>query len=486
MNMCPPHWFLPSCFSRLAVSSSFLALAAGSVFVPEEAAASTLYFTGTSGDWTTANSIVWSTTATSAPSVAWTNGNAAEFVSTNPQIQTWNVNATTVTIDSGATFYTSGSTSTGRGVNINQGGSGDFTMRDDRTFGGTIFRFYLNGPSAWDGTITVNGNPTSTVGLVISGSLGGGAGSTSTATKIHLASGGALEVGPGAVSGTAVIGELSGSGVVRMPGEFASTAGTRTFQVNQSTNTTFTGTLGASLARADNILAFNKAGTGTLSIAGTGAYEGSTTVEGGHLYLSGTFGTGFTNVTGQGDYLVKSGALLGVNGTLSLSTGTNARNVRVESGGTLQPGGESVAGTMTIAGGNASSTGLVFLGASTIEFRLGTTRDSIILSGASMIGSALGGAGSVALDFLNNGGAIAGTTYDLISFGGTTQGIALNTFTLSSQSLASGWAGTFGYGGDGNLLQFTVASVPEPQVAGLCLVGCLAVLLRRRMLRTTR
>ncbi|MDQ9339980.1 hypothetical protein, partial [Escherichia coli] len=78
--------------------------------------------------------------------------------------------------------------------------------------------------------------------------------------------------------------------------------------------------------------------------------------------------------------------------------GSTARNVTIESGGTLKPGTADAAGTMTISGGNASSKGLVFLGQATIEFRLGTAQDMITLASSSMTGSALGGDGSVVFD----------------------------------------------------------------------------------------
>lgn len=454
----------------------------------------TFYWTGggSNGNWsTTATDINWATSSDTSPSTSWTNENAAEIVTANPELHLWTVSATTLNISNGLTLYASG-TGTGslsRGLTISEGGSGNLTLRDDRAVGGTSLGVHLNGTSAWDGTITVQGSTTSDVFLTIGNAVGSGTGSTGTATKVLLVDGGTLKIGAGSVDGVATIGELAGSGTVRLHGTFNATRGTRTLRVDQATDTTFSGTLGGSYNydRNNNILAFTKAGTGTLVIhGGTGVsgYEGTTTVEGGSLFLTGTFGSGLGQyVTGQGDYLVKSGALLGVDGTLSLSTGSTARNVTIESGGTLKPGGADTVGTLTLAGGNGSSSGLVFEDNARIEFRLGATQDHIELTAASMTGSASGGEGSILFDFIDNGGVLAGSTYDLISFGGTTPGIVLSTFALSTGSIAAGWEGVFSYGGDGNLLQFivTAAPIPEPATAAaLAALGCLALTAARR------
>lgn len=437
--------------------------------------ASTYYWTGTSGNWTTSTTALdWATTSTGSPSTYWTNANAADIVTSDAQIHLWNVSATTVTIENGASLYASGSgaTSTTRGLTVTQGGSGDFSLTDQRTSGTSLnLKVLLTGSTAWNGTITVNGSTVSTVSLTIASQTGTGVNSVGVNTKVHLASGGNLEIGPGIIGNVATIGELSGNGNIKFPGQYSSTGGTRTLRVEQSTNTTFSGTIGENLTRTDHVLAFTKAGAGVLSISGTGGYEGATTVEGGKLFLNGTYGSGFTGVTGQGDYVVKNGALLGVNGSIALSTGATTRNVTIESGGTLKPGTADAAGTMTISGGNGSSRGLVFLGSATIEFRLGPTQDLITLAASSMTGSASGGDGSVVFDLLGSSGAAIGTTYDLISFGGTSQGIALGTYALSSATQSAGWAGTFSYGGDGNLLQFTVTAVPEPGTVALAALG---------------
>lgn len=428
--------------------------------------ADTLYWTGGTGNWSTATTdVFWSIAPELAPSTYWINGNAAEIISTNPEIHLWNAVATSVTIQNGLTLYAAGGGNVNRSLAITSGGSGNLTLRDDRTSGGTTLRIQLQGSTPWNGTFTIYGSSTSDVSLIAASEIGNSPNSVGTQTKIHLVDGGKFGVGPGIIGGNATIGELSGSGSVGILSAFSSTTGTRTLKVNQVTDTSFSGTLGVGLNRTDNIFAFTKSGSGTLSISGTGGYEGATTVEEGQLFFNGTYGIGTNGTTGQGNYIVKNGALLGANGTLSLSTGATARNVIVEAGGTLKAGEIDSAGTLTISGGNSSSDGLVFHDGAIVELRLGAERDFIQLSTATMKGQALGGEGSIVFNLINNGGIILNETYDLINFGGTTAGIALNAFALSAESIAAGWQGDFSYGGDGNLLQFTVAAIPEPTVS---------------------
>jgi|GEM_PF-3928582 PEP-CTERM putative exosortase interaction domain len=465
---------------RLAASIVLLGLGS--------AHAATLHWNSGDGAWINGAGAYWSDDAVSSPSRDWANGNAAQFNSTNPSINLWNVSATSVTVTNGLTLYASGATSPSRALTISAGGSGDITLRDDRNTGGTSAGILLSSSTTtWNGTFTIIGNPTSDVFLTIGSETTSGTASTSTATKVHLVDGGTLKVGAGSVGGVATIGELSGTGTVKLHGTFGSTQGTRTLKVDQTTNTTFTGTFGgtAGFSRGDNILAFTKAGSGTLVInGGTGVsgYAGATTVEAGKLFLTGTFGGGLgTHVTGQGDYLVKTGALLGVDGTISLAPNAT-RTLTVESGAILKPGTADAPGTLVIAGGDGSSTGLSFHDGAVIEFRLGAEQDFIELASASMTGFATG---EVVFNFIDNGGLVVGTTYDLISFGGTTPGISLSAWVLSSASLDAGLDGVFSYGGDGNLLQFTLTAAPIPEpasaaaLAGLGAVG-LALASRRR------
>ncbi len=456
--------------------------------------AETLYWNGADGAWAT-TAAKWSSDSSSTGTLYWVNNDDAVITSTTPTINLTTATVGSLVIQNGATFSSSGST--GHILSVTGAGSGNFSMTDNST-SNAYMKIYLQGSSEWVGRITVNSFTNASSQLV----LGTGAASstdTTTAvgtgvdTKITM-NGGNLVLGFGALNagtgGTATIGELSGTGTIGILTHSSSGGKTRTLEVNQATNTTFRGTIGTDVASnySSNYMGLAKSGTGTLIVTSSsgsrsdsgGAYAGTTTVSGGKLYFVGNYGSGFTYVSGQGNYVVKSGATLGFDGTLTFAS-TASRTITVESGGILDPGQQDAAGTWTIAGGNSSSLGLTFLGNATIQFRLGPTQDQIILTNTSMIGSASGGTGSILFD-LTTYGATIGTTYDLISFGGTTQGISLDTFALSQTSINAGWAGTFGYGGGGNLLQFTVTAVPEPSQMALLVLGgaALAMRLRRR------
>ncbi|MBC2595922.1 hypothetical protein H5P28_16780 [Ruficoccus amylovorans] len=454
------------------------------------AAAQTLYWNGGyEGDqgWSTTESVTpWALTPTGDPETYWVPGYDAVFTATTPDVDVWTAVAGTVTIQDGATFTTKGTS--GHSLTVNTGGSGDFTIKDNST-GDGILRVVLDGTSAWDGTITVQEFNDANSGLVIDDSNDGSATSTGKSTKIVL-DGGKLMLGAGMVATTATIGELSGQGIVKIRGSYSNTRGVRMLKIDQDTNTTFSGTFGEDTTRADNRIAMTKAGTGTLVISSTsglatdawGGYSGETIIEAGSLYLIGSSATTYTNVSGQNSYTVFGGATFGLDGTLTFGSNFDGL-VTVQDGGILDPGRQNASGTMTLAGGNGAGAGLVFEGAANIRFNLGTNQDMIVLEESSMVGSANGGDGSVTFIFYNTGDVVIGETYNIISFGGTAQGISLNTFALSEESLLAGWDGTFSYGGDGNELQFTVSAVPEPAEAALLLgllVGGIVALHRRR------
>ena len=88
------------------------------------------------------------------------------------------------------------------------------------------------------------------------------------------------------------------------------------------------------LLEADNSLV--KTGTGTVTLAGDNTYNGTTTIAQGTLLVNG-------HTSGQGDYLVQSGGILGGTGTIGLAPGAS---VIVEAGGLLSPGTSS--GTLTV------------------------------------------------------------------------------------------------------------------------------------------
>jgi T5SS/PEP-CTERM-associated repeat protein len=160
--------------------------------------------------------------------------------------------------------------------------------------------------------------------------------------------------------------------------------------------------------------------------------------------------------------------LLEVNGSISGTT-------NVSSAGTL--GGGGTFGDVVLSGVLAPGNGIATLNASSLTwnvdahfvFELGaTTSDQLNLSGA----LTKGGAGTFVFDF-QNAGWVEGRTYTLINFGSTN--FSVGDFSFSG---ADGFDGTFAV--NGNSLTFHVASVPEPSVWSLALLGLLvAVVLSR-------
>jgi hypothetical protein len=139
------------------------------------------------------------------------------------------------------------------------------------------------------------------------------------------------------------------------------------------------------------------------------------------------------------------------------------------SGGTVSPG--SSPGTL-----NAES---LYWEAATLRFELGptpATSDHLILS-SQLVGLSLP-SGPYTFDFVDNGWST--NTYDLITFNMTD--IAIEDFNFSN---GGGFDGEFIY--NGNTLQFTVTTVPEPSTWALLLVAALLAGLRlRRSIGHTR
>jgi autotransporter-associated beta strand protein len=187
-----------------------------------------------------------------------------------------------------------------------------------KTVGGAV-EFGLTGTNTFSGLLDIQEGKIAFAG----------ANSENGAPKVNIAAAGTLSIGGGFIGGTATIGNLSGAG--RIDAAFNSGAGTRTLQVNQTTDGTFSGVmLDASSGR---VLALTKIGPATLTLSGTNTCTGATTVSNGTLIVNG--------VISNSAVAVKGGATLG---------GTGAINgpVSVESGGTLSPGAST--GTLTISG----------------------------------------------------------------------------------------------------------------------------------------
>ena len=197
-----------------------------------------------------------------------------------------------------------------------------------------------------------------------------------------------------------------------------------------------------------NASGFTKSGFGTLTLSSPVA--GTTTVTAGVLVLthpsSGT-------VKLQGGTLQVAGVLTELDGPA------------VPGAAVLDIGGPA-ASSLTTGTFGQSSTGSLH-----VMFGIGAAGSDSWLTGGSLPINA----GALQFEFQNLGGVTTGVDYPLISF--ITATPSVNTFALSPESAAAGWAGTFkvtaGINGQPGLVtvRFTSVPVPEPSGMVLALVG---------------
>lgn len=414
--------------------------------------AQTLYLPNSSaaGNWDY-TSLNWATTSGGSADTAWTNGNNViiEFTGNSAfKLDESDLQAVDFTGASGRIIYLQGIAGEQNQLDVTGVGSGEVHVWGTSSSSATT-TLKLSGSSGWDGTLKLRDGSHNR--LLLSN-----ASAFSTDTSLEFVSGGLLLLDAAIGGQTTTLGQLSGTG-----GEISAKYGTfdvgvKTLRVEQSTDTSFAGSLASGSNGRE--LALTKAGTGTLTLTGALNNGGGMTAEAGELVLDSAATT-----SGQGDYVVSNGATLRVNTTINF---TADATMTIESGGVLALGSESSVGTMTLDG--ASGVGLIFDDGAVVDFRLGTTQDSIILLGSTMTGSALGGADSIEFNFIDEG-MVEGTIYDLITFGDTPN-IAISAFT-------SNLSGSFQY--SGNILQFDYSVIPEPSnsvvllgaIAG-CLVFC--------------
>ena len=203
-------------------------------------------------------------------------------------------------------------------------------------------------------------------------------------------------------------------------------SGTSTLTVNGTGSTTYAGSLleGGTTGAA---LALVKAGTGSLTLSGSGNYSAGTTVNGGTLKVN-------SLLSGTGVFTVNSGGVLG-------GTGTIASIVTVNANGRVAPGNS--VGTLTLRG--------LTLSGSILDYELGGTSDRIVLTGT----DSLSITGSNSLFLYQPDSTIAFSTpgiYNLVQYIGNILGSGSLT-VANPQSFRSYSTGT-----SGGFLTLTIAS----------------------------
>lgn len=191
--------------------------------------------------------------------------------------------------------------------------------------------------------------------------------------------------------------------------------------------------------------ALTKLGTGTLTINGSGSYDGTLSVYEGSLFVNGTINA---NVWFDGDTMGGSGRVGDLNFLGNFVVGAAGGH------------GTFSAGSMTMLLG------------SEIEFDLG---HDLIAIDTKFLKADQGFGTDVVFDF-GAGGMQAGQTYDLVRYGSTTFTPGDFEFTSANGALQ----GEFVMSGD--TLQFQVTAVPEPGAAWMLAAGLIGIagFVRRR------
>lgn len=228
-----------------------------------------------------------------------------------------------------------------------------------------------------------------------------------------------------------------------------------------------------------------KSGAGTLVINNANTYSGRTTIDGGTLLANNTTGS----ATGSGTVYVNSGGTLGgtgiVSGVVDPGTTTN-QNVRLQPGGTLQPGSPaSPFGNLTLSSASPS----LFLGNSTLNINVGTsatTSSKVTLAGAG--GLDLSDLNTTdrklnivltAVEALTPNTKYTITIIDNTGPGGITYATAFDThqFNITASNFSADGNGfAIDQANSGNQLVITFTTpVPEPAAVLGVAVGALAV-----------
>jgi fibronectin-binding autotransporter adhesin len=285
--------------------------------------------------WTSAN--VWDGPAT------WANGDSAVF-NNSPTVNLGSaISQNGVTIAGGQTLtlnLTADSKITGTGAF-----SGDLTK--------TGSNLRLSHSGGYSGLVTVSSGS-----LIVGSASTDPTGQFSNQTRVSVASGQSLILGSAYNLASVTIGELSGAGIVRTDWADGGTNGKRTLIVDQSTTTTFSGTiLEGNSGRSFELI---KTGTGALTLSGnsTGWSAANAIVTGGTLKLGHAAGIGVSGSYAQG-FAVRNGTF-DINGQ-SNYTPSGGNPVWLINAEAITLGGQA-AGTMAIQDTGATPRGFGLFG----------------------------------------------------------------------------------------------------------------------------
>lgn len=305
----------------------------------------------------------------------------------------------------------------------------------------------FTGTLSGSGGLTMNGTGTLELGAantfsgattIAAGTVKLGApGALPSGTPVNLSSGATLNLNGYA----ATLGRLEGAGHVAL--------GSATLTVAQSQNSTYTGAISGTGGLA-------KSGAGTLALAGTHPFSGTTSIMGGRLQLNGS--------APNSAFTLAGGTLTG-NATVGL--------LSVASGGTLSPGnspGTVNSGSATWAGGG-TFTFEVNKGAGAVA---GTNFDLLAVAGSLTINATGGNPFTIGLNTLDFTSGHAGvpatfspTANYAFGFVTTTSGVNgfdPSKFSFNTAGVDSSLTGTWSIAQSGyNLnLVYTGSAIPEP------------------------
>jgi autotransporter-associated beta strand protein len=369
----------------------------------------------------------------------------------NPSGNFYHVMNASVTANAPSTIQLSAGGITSAGLFLDGGlkGSANVTVTSNTNGVGLVLR---TANSTYSGTLTVNGNASTTSGTG-SGLMIGNYGSAPALSNANLTINGTLELGNAltgmgwsgqSVNGTTVsINALNGTGVV--VGNMKTAASTRTLSVgNNNGSGDFSGVIANG---SNNTLGFTKNGSGTQTLSGANTYTGTTTINAGTLQIgNGTTGSLSTSsaVVNNANLLYGTTTTTGTYGLSSSTTGTGslaatAKLIRLN-GNITQSGNVTLASSTN--GTAAYTDGIELVSDTTI------TAGNITISGD--LGRITAHGGNLTLDTSATNGAITlnvsiSRNGDWFGFNSFTANAGTGNLTVSGANAGSGnWRGPSG------------------------------------------